>query len=451
MIDAEYDPDARAVRVTQRLTLTNRTGAALSEAVLCAWSNAYQSLKTSPLRDEQYYDRFYPEGFSSGMLVMSEATVTMGGESAPVAYRYTDEAKTVLSLPLPAAWESGVTIELALRYTVTPPKAANRFGVSEGICALGNAFLIPAAHENGAWRTDAYTPIGDPFVSDCFNYTVTVRVPSGYQCAGTGTCTRDEGGDSYRFEALAVRDFALAISERYAVKTAVQDGVLLQSYARDGAHADAALATMKRALACYNERFGAYPYPTLTCAEICFPLGGMEYPQLVMISAELMKAGGEELEYAVAHEVAHQWWYAVVGSDSVNDAWQDEALCEFSALEYWETAHGRGAREDRVARQVETAMRLTVAGGVTPGAPIDYFDSIAQYATVVYNRGSALFLAMDTLLDGGLDSALRAYYAEYAFRRATREEFEALLNRETGEDLTPLMLDYLDTLLTSAA
>ena len=41
-------------------------------------------------------------------------------------------------------------------------------------------------------------------------------------------------------------------------------------------------------------------------------------------------------EFVVAHEVAHQWWNVVVGNDSINNAWVDEALTNYYALIYYE-------------------------------------------------------------------------------------------------------------------
>ena len=70
---------------------------------------------------------------------------------------------------------------------------------------------------------------------------------------------------------------------------------------------------------------------------------------------------------------------------------------------------------------------------------------MSEYALVVYDRGAAMFCALDRMLDSGLDGFLRAYYERYAFGRATRENFESLLAETTGEDLTPLIRDYLDT------
>ena len=81
--------------------------------------------------------------------------------------------------------------------------------------------------------------------------------------------------------------------------------------------------------------------------------------------------------------------------------------------------------------------------GVTPGAQLDYFASMSQYRLVVYDRGAACLCALDRTVP--LDGVLRDYYQNYLFQRATRSDFEQQLFERTGEDLAPLMRDYLDT------
>ena len=134
-----------------------------------------------------------------------------------------------------------------------------------------------------------------------------------------------------------------------------------------------------------------------------------------------------------------------MGSDPWNQPWQDEALSEYSVLCYWEDTRGRAFRDEWEQAHMEAALRVTVPRGVTPGAPLDRFSTMSEYALVVYERGAAMLRALDRALPDGLDAALSAYYARYAFGRATREDFEALLRSVTGEDLSSLIRDYLDT------
>ena len=431
-IEASLDAENRTLSVHQTLRMQNRTGQVLDAAVLRTWPNAFESLDTTPCSETDY-----PGGFSTGALVMAHAEAD--GKAA--LYRYTDESKTVLSVPVSGGWQPEEWVEITLRYTVTPPRAAYRFGVWDGVWTFGNAFAIPAVWEDGAFRADEYVTVGDPFVSDCANYTVTVTVPKGYQCAATGYAEPSDG-TKYRFVSPAVRDFALVISDRFETAQSKQDGVLVTAYGLSRAQAKELLRYSKKALEIYAARYGAYPYQSYSVVGIPFAHEGMEYPQLSMISSTLED---RKLEYAVAHETAHQWWYAVVGSDSWYQAWQDEALCEFSLLAYAENVYGAGERSDLEYSRAQSAMRVTIPSGVAPGSPIGDFADMSEYVLLAYHRGAACLLALDETVPGGLDGFLRDYYQTYAFKRATRQDFERQLTLSTGEDLIPLMRDYLDT------
>jgi aminopeptidase N len=49
--------------------------------------------------------------------------------------------------------------------------------------------------------------------------------------------------------------------------------------------------------------------------------GGMEYPELIFT----MPFGN-----VIAHEIAHQWWYGLVGDDQYNEPWLDESFATYS-------------------------------------------------------------------------------------------------------------------------
>ncbi len=450
-ITAQFLPDSRQLSVNQQLTLDNRGADARDELVLRTYANAFQSPATSPIATEELYEECYPHGFSAGSLVMASARVARGeGVSSPVDYRYLDDAKTVLTLPLDSPWQPGQQLCVELTYTLNIPRAAARFGENDGFWALGNAFALPAVYLDGAYLQDPYYPVGDPFVSECMDFIVRLSVPAGYTAAGSGwpTVTQNpDGGQTYAFTAPAVRDFALCLSQEYHLAQGREDNVLITLYAREPDQAQKALDYARRAMACYARLFGAYPYPSLTLAQVEFPFGGMEYPALIMLSGEGMQAGGQQLEWVVAHEVAHQWWYAVVGSDQVNQAWQDEALAEYSVLEYVEQYYGKDDQERLRRARIDTAMHTTVPNAVTPGSPLSYFADMAEYALVVYGRGAYFLCDLDAALGGTLDDFLKAYYDSYQFQLASRVDFEALLQVYSGQDWGPLMVDYLDTLM----
>lgn len=452
-IDAVFDPVNRKLQVSQTLTLTNRTGVVQRLLVLRTYPNAFRSEDYSPAATDELYDSTYLNGFSDSAFTLSMASLQMAdGAEKSAEYSYGDDAQTVLRVSLPTDWAVGVALTLRLQYSVLIPQVAYRFGENGGVWALGNAFAIPSPFVDGVYLTDEYVSIGDPFVSECRNYTVSVTAPEDYTVAGTGTPTVGQavnGQRVTRFSAPAVRDFALCISKGYWCVTGMQDGVLVQGYGLSASNADTMFKYGKQALACYNARYGAYPYPVLSLCEVAFPFGGMEYPTLMMIASDKLAKGGDTLEQLVAHEVAHQWWYGVVGNDEYRQAWQDEALVQFSLLDYWETYYGKDARDELQFSLVDTSMRVTIPEGVTPGSPVDYFGDLSEYGLVVYNRGAAALCALSTAMEGKLDGFLSNYYHTYAFKLATRVDFETLLRTYSGEDWSPLLSDYLDTYINN--
>ena len=61
----------------------------------------------------------------------------------------------------------------------------------------------------------------------------------------------------------------------------------------------------------------------------------MEYSAYAVIGDAAYQAGGDTLEMIVAHEIAHQWFGALVGSDQITAPWLDEAMCEYAAIDVY--------------------------------------------------------------------------------------------------------------------
>ena len=443
-VDASFDPVARTLAVEQRMTLYNRTGETLPQAVVRSWTGAYLAGETSPCTTNELYWSCYPEGFDPG----GPALESLAVNGQAVEAQWLDDAQTALSLTVEGGWAPEASVTLAIDYRVDIPRCASRFGETEGIWALGNVFMLPALYEDGAWRTEAYLSVGDPFQSACANWTVRLTLPQGYTAAASGWGEALRVGDvqTVTFESEAVRDFALVISDGFQMAQGMAGDTLVTAYARDAGKAREMVKYAQQALETFGESYGTYLYPSLTLAEVDFPFGGMEYPRMVMMGSSLVEAGGQDLELTVAHEVAHQWWYAMVGSDSYYQPWQDESLCEYAVMDYVGQWYGAQAREDFRVQRVEAALRTGTAQTVTPGSPIDYFANLEEYTLVCYRRGAALWTALEMALGKEqLDGFLHTYVETYRFGRATREDLTRLLTDYTRQDWSALISDYLDT------
>lgn len=443
-VDAAFDPAARTLTATQTMTLTNRTGGPRSDIVLRSYSGAYLNEETSPVATDELYASAYPDGFDAGGLTMRGAAVN----GSLVLYSLKDVQQTVLSLPLDDPWQPDEQLTVTLTYTVLIPRCASRFGVQDGVYALGNVFPTLALWQDGAWREDAYVSIGDPFLSECANWTVRLTTPRGYSIAATGWAEPAASGDvqTFTMSATAVRDFAIVLSDSFVTRTAMEGETMVIACAENDAQAAQMLAAARQSLRSYSRRWGSYPYPTLTVAAVAFPYSGMTYPRLTMLSAAHAAKGGQTLEFSVAHEVAHQWWGALVGSDGFRQPWQDEALAQYALMDYIGDYYGADARASAVFSQIETAMRITIPRGITPGSPLDYFASTTEYNQVAMLRGAALFVALETMMGApAVDEALFSYADAYGFGFATREALIHCFEQQAARELDDLFIDYLDT------
>ncbi|MBR5382665.1 MAG: M1 family metallopeptidase [Clostridia bacterium] len=444
MYELVFRPESDELAVTLTLQYTNRTQDTQSDIVLRTWAGAYQQYETSPASIDELFDSCYPEGFSEGGISIEG----VWWNDTIVSYSFDDEASTVLRVPVGAiaADESG---RLRLRCRIQVPHCAHRFGESNGIYQFGNALPVLSVWQDGVWHTDEYWPIGDPFMSECANYDVTLSVPKGWMCAATGSSTSKSSGDRtlFSFHADAVREFGFALSDKWQKAEKKADGITVSAYAlsKDGAKKAAEYAV--KALRYCASHYGDYPYSTFTVCSIGFPFGGMEYPQLVMVSNSCFeKNSSDTLELTLVHETAHQWFYALVGSDSFNQPWQDETLCEYTVLGYVKERYGTDSFQALRATRVDAAMQDPLPLAVTPGSPISYYSSYTAYSSVVYGRGTAFLLDADEMT-GKVDAALKAYCDRYAFRIASRDDLLTTLCDSCEADLYPLAVDYLDTLM----
>ena len=171
-------------------------------------------------------------------------------------------------------------------------------------------------------------------------------------------------------------------------------------------------------LSFYEKTFGDYAYPAYTVVQTDFPYGGMEYPMLSMISLSLHQS---EVAAVVAHETAHQWWYAMVGSDQYNEAWQDEGLAEYSVALFWDAYPQYGGSYKEMVALSESGYRaffsvysqVSKSSDTRMSRPLSEFGGLYEYRSIAYDKGVILFDRVRTV--AGERKVLRAL-SRYAKR-----------------------------------
>ena len=192
----------------------------------------------------------------------------------------------------------------------------------------------------------------------------------------------------YNIDAKMVRDFAFILSDKFVVNKTNYKDIVINTYNLNEDMSQEATDVAKSSIEIFSNLFGDYPYDTYSVVASDFFIGGMEYPMLVMIDESLYnKENKFLLEYVIAHETAHQWWYSVIGNDEINEPWLDEALTEYSTVLYFEQKYGKETG-DKLMKTMEVQTRDYKASDIFK-ATTEYKDS-SEYSLNVYTKGAVV-------------------------------------------------------------
>ncbi|MCL4369793.1 MAG: M1 family metallopeptidase [Chloroflexi bacterium] len=354
---------------------------------------------------------------------------------------------TVLTLALNSPLAAGAGTEAELRYQLRVPVGGGRFGRSDGIVALGNWFPVLSVYGE-EWDRHQYVDVGDAFYTEVADFNVTVASDVPVAIAASGPSAGQEG-NRQSFHAEGLRDFAMAISNRYQTRSREVDGVQISAYGPSPARLELYLAEAARTLHWYSTHLVPYPYPTFTIAEVSAPDSvptAQEYPALIMVYPALGADGGgtgSYSEYTVGHEVAHQWFYSLVGDDQVHDPWLDEAMASYVDLLFYRDQSPRSF-DYYMGRNLSGYRSRAAAGGDRPvnTTIYDYPDDL-PYFDIVYRKGAVFLDKLRGLMgDDRFLGLLRDYLQTYSNKVAFPRAFLDMAYTRVGPDLPPLVSQH---------
>ncbi|MBI4319006.1 MAG: M1 family metallopeptidase [Chloroflexi bacterium] len=344
----------------------------------------------------------------------------------------------VLEVPLRKPLEIGGSAVLELDFTLELPRAGGRFGMLQKVMMLGNWYPVVAVYRDD-WDRHRYSAFGDPFFTEVADYDVVIETSSPVTIAHTGDIVSRDG-NTWRIRANRVRDFALTASERYVTKSATVDGTTITAFYLPE-HEPAGslyLEAATRSVRWFNKVLGQYPYRSLHIAEAVSGGEGMvgqEYANIVFISSSQSdKAGGmgSYLAYLVVHEVAHQWFYNLVGNDQLQDPWLDESLATFMAYQFLEWAP-----------LALTSPSVSPSGSTPVNASLYDFDDERRYSATTYAKGAVFLQDLRAVLkEDAFYSFLKQYVENYKYKIATPRAFLTLAQEQTNNSLNPLVRKY---------
>jgi hypothetical protein len=397
--------------------------------------------------------RLYPN-LLGGQLAI--ATVTADDRTLA---RSIDMGNSVLHIQLASPLQPGQSVTLQIGFSVqVPTDIHTNYGIlaySGGVLSLAHSYPMVSVYGPKGWNEEIPSPWGDVLFNDTCFYIVHVDAPAQLVLAATGREVQHiSSGDRQQvtYADGPARDFYLAASADYAMTSQTVGEVTLNSYAPrgDDIQSQRALDTAAAALQDFSSRYAPYPYTEFDIVAIPTGALGIEYPGLVAILIDLYAAppagdsqSAQTIEFTVAHETGHQWFYNLVGNNQLDEPWLDESLTQFATWQYFYDRYG-AAVAATFKQQSLMGDWDSIQDAVIPiGKPVSAYTG-DEYVGIIYGRGPLFFLALEQQLgQKTYGQFLRDYVAKYSWDIATTEGLKQLAEQDCGCDLTPLFNQWI--------
>ena len=462
------------------------------------WPNAYKNDKTafSDQSLENGSTKFYFSGKEDrGYINRLEFKVNDQTALTEDHPNYIDIIKLILPVALPPGGKAIITTPFHIKL----PYNFSRGGHDGESYQATQWYPKPAVYDHKGWHPIPYLDQGE-FYSEFGNFDVSITLPRNYVVAATGDLQnedekkwlltrssfswqpqKDKVKTKYgqtktttqlfpissselktvRYTQNNVHDFAWFADKRFIVNhdtCKLASGKTIDAYAfytpDESGLWDNSLQTLKDAVRTRSEWVGEYPFNIVSAVQGPQGFGGgMEYPTITLIAPGL---GKTMLDFTIAHEVGHNWFYGILGTNERLHPWMDEGINTFYDNRYSKWKHGEkgevnlGSQSFSIKDGEKLLFESKAAGRMdqplnTTG---DQFTTL-NYALVAYYKTGAWLELIEKKIGKDLfDKAMQEYYRQWQFKHPYPEDFRKILETVSGQDLSKefALLDTKGTL-----
>ncbi|MFT5602605.1 MAG: hypothetical protein ACI9N1_002864, partial [Flavobacteriales bacterium] len=424
---------------------------------------------------------------------------------SPLKTALVDGMQDVMKLTLPNPLLPGGSVIIKTPFRVKVPK-----GIYSRLGHIGESYQVtqwfpkPAVYDENGWHPIPYLSQGE-FFSEYGTYDVKITLPKNYVVGATGDLIGGEaelnflndkvaeteelikaGGPLMNKAGLAnlsfpasaietktlhyhqenVHDFAWFADKRFHVlKGEVALPVSGRKVTTWAMFTNAEFSLWEKAIEYLNDATfyyskwtGEYPYNHVTAVDGSISAGGgMEYPNVTVIGSSYTDRG---LEQVIVHEVGHNWFYGLLGSNERYNAWMDEGLNTFTENRYTETKYAGEKLNIGIPNRILKKIGLDDYGprgiydiGYVFNARRNYDQPIQtrsdlftpmNYGAIVYGKTAIGFdLLLAYLGDEMFDNCMHAYFEEWCFKHPNPKDVEEIFERVSGKSLDWLFEDFI--------
>lgn len=499
-IDVKLDDKNHILRGFETIQYKNNSTQSLSTIYMHVWPNAYKNSQTALAQQlKRNEGDKLAKADSKDLGSIDSLDFKVNGSAIQWEYDPVHIDIVLLHLATPLAPGQQIAISTPFKVKI-PSGSLSRLGHIGQSYQITQWYPKPAVFDQNGWNAMPYLNQGE-FYSEFGSFDVKITVPANYVVGATGELQtasevafletkvaeskkklekllKEETDRSKNFPESAstwktiqykqdrVHDFAWFADKRFLVL----QGEVVLPHSKDTVTTWAMFTPQNAKLWANSLEYlhdgtyyyslwnGDYPYKHVTAIDGTISAGGgMEYPMITVIGNASNK---EELEVVIVHEVGHNWFYGILGSNERVHGWMDEGLNTLNEMRYVQTkypdntrfsdmvAGGRFHLNDLDHHDSGDVMYRTLASFGLDQPLETHSDDFSSfnYGAIMYQKtGVVFFYLMDYLGAEKFDAAMSAYYQQWKFKHPQPADLRKVLETQTGKDLGWLFEDLIQT------
>ena len=447
-INATLDDSAHAVKGFITIEYINNSPDTLQKIILHLWPNAYQNDRTAfseQLLENGNTDFYFSADTSRGYIAKLEFKIDQIDGIKTTSGKNPD----IMEIALPDKLLPGNKTIIETPFYTKLPYVFSRSGHVGQTYQITQWYPKPAVYDKKGWHAMPYLDQGE-FYSEFGNYDVSISLPKNYKVASTGVLTDSittNDTTTLRYSQNDVHDFAWFADKEFQI---IKDSLMLKSgkiidaelyhYADSTGVWSKGMNYLKNAIRSKSEWIGEYPYSKVTVVEgRLSDWGGMEYPMVTIIE----KANSaNELQNLINHEVGHNWFYGILGSNERDFPWMDEGMNSYYDKRYQSTYNKLKKKElpgfinKRIPEDFESIMMATVCKAKMdqPISTASYDFNALNYGLIAYQKTAKWMQQIaEEMGESKFDTMMGAYFETWKFKHPYPEDFKSILKQYLPE------------------
>lgn len=494
VIKVSLDDKKHLLHASESITYTNNSPDELTTLYMHLWPNAYSSTSSAFARQK------YASG-STKFLFADEKkrggidSLNFSVDGKEVTWDYMPGNPDIAQLQLNEPLKPGQSILVETPFRVKIPASFSRLGHIKNQYQMTQWYPKPAVYDREGWHPMPYLDQGE-FYSEFGTFDVYIDIPRNYVVGSTGDLPEDdpewewlaerekrsrewldapkdkvefprefapEDRKVLHFHQEKVHDFAwFCDQDYYVLRDTVQlpySGEEVSCIAmfnhKDRGYWEKAPGFISKAVYYYSLWNGDYPYRHATAIDGALSAGaGMEYPNITVLGA-----GGSfaALERVILHEVGHNWYYGILGSNERSYPWMDEGINTYFESRYWYEQHeGKNnmlpeGLQKQLGLEIDNDRSAQIAYKLAAGLNIDQPIQLSSeeylpinYGVIVYMKSGLAFRFLEDYLGREtIDSCFHRYFDSWKFKHPQPADIQQVFEEVSGKDLSWFFEEYI--------